>query len=289
MGYPTVSVIIPTLNAAREIENLLDALRIQTVRPDEVLIIDSSSEDCTRDKARQKGADVIQIAQSEFDHGATRHTAIGMTKGEYVIFLTQDAVPANNKLVENLLSPFSDDLVAMSYGRQLPRSDARGSEKLVREFNYPVVSHVRSKADIESVGIKAFFASDTCAAYRRSAYIRCGGFERPCATNEDMFMAAKFLGEGYKVAYAADAEVVHSHNLTLKQQFRRNYNSAKAMRLHSELLGGVSPTSEGIRLVREVGMSLLKERKIADLVYFLLDCTARFAGSKLGGASHGDE
>ncbi|WEV42223.1 glycosyltransferase family 2 protein [Bifidobacterium sp. ESL0682] len=139
----SVSLVIPTLNASQSISELIGALNRQSLPLDEVLVIDSSSEDNTADLAEKCGARVVVIPRSEFNHGGTRHKAFLMTKTDYVLFMTQDALPANEHYVENLLEPFSDGKIAMVSGRQLPRADARAFEKLVRAFNYPSDSFVR--------------------------------------------------------------------------------------------------------------------------------------------------
>ena len=283
---PSVSVVIPTLNAEEEIAPLLDALLCQTLRPHEIIVVDSSSADGTPSVVERyvdEGVQLHTIARQDFDHGGTRHFAFELTKGSIVVFLTQDAVPANDALIDRLVSPLSDERVGMAYGRQLPRKGARRYEALTREFNYPPASHVRTSADIERMGIKAFFASDSCAAYRRDAYIACGGFERPCATNEDMFMAAKMLRQGYAVAYVAEAQVFHSHDLTFMQQFKRTRASMREMKKYSSLIGGASSTTtEGFRMMSYVSRLLLSEQHYSELFSFFIDCMARFFGSRLG-------
>ena len=117
-------------------------------------------------------------------------------------------------------------------------------EQLVRTFNYPAKSKVRSKDYIPEMGIKTFFASDVCSAYRRNIYEELGGFDYPIKTNEDMFYAAKVINAGYKIAYRADAEVLHSHNFTLKEQYKRNYIQGYEIERHRDILGKSSQESE---------------------------------------------
>ncbi len=278
-----VSVIIPTLNAESEIGSLLESLDHQSVKPDEILVIDSSSADDTVKKASSyERVRVSVIPQAEFDHGGTRHKAFGMTSGEFVLFLTQDAFPTDEKYIENLLAPFSDDKVALVTGRQIPKRDARRFEQLVREFNYPANSNVRTEADIQCLGIKAFFASDVCSAYRRAAYQKVGGFPRPCKTNEDMLIAARFLRAGYKVAYASNACVYHSHSLTPAEQYRRNKAVGGFLAENAEELDVPSEVGEGGRLMRAVIAQLIQENNLREILRFMLDCWARFVGNRCG-------
>ena len=100
-------------------------------------------------------------------------------RGDIVVFLTQDAIPADSTFLEKLIMPLTDPAMAISAGRQLPRKDAAKAEAFVRGFNYPPASFVRSKEDIPHLGIKAFFCSDSCAAYRKDIYLKLDGFEYP--------------------------------------------------------------------------------------------------------------
>ena len=214
--------------------------------------------------------------------------AIRRCESELVVLMTQDAVPQGPDFIEKLVKPLEDPQVAAVTGRQLPREDATRMERLVRQFNYPAESHIRSAADLEKMGIKTYFFSDVCSAYRRSTYLELGGFEYPLKTNEDMFFAAKAISAGYKIAYAADAMVIHSHNLSLKEQYHRNYIQGVEIQRHKDLLGPVSQESEGMKLVKYVSLNLLKKGHIVSFIHFGFDCCARLLGSKMGRKSAAD-
>ena len=277
----TVSVILPVLNAEKELPAVLQALREQTLQPDEILVVDSSSDDRTAEIAR-KSAKVLSVKRKEFDHGKTRDLALRESAGDIVVFLTQDAVPAGKDFLEQLVKPLAQDGVAVVTGRQLPKADATPMERLIRTFNYPEESHVRSEADVARMGIKAFFCSDVCAAYSRKIYEEIGGFDFPLKTNEDMFFAAKAIRRGYRVAYAAEAKVYHSHNFSLREQYARNYIQGYEIERHRELIGEVSQESEGMKLVKFVSTGLLKQGRILSFLHFGFDCIARFLGSRAG-------
>lgn len=283
---PSVSVIIPTLNAGKGLNELLSALMSQNCPAEEILVVDSSSEDNTTEICRRfDKVHLLSISRKEFDHGKTRDFALRRSAGDIVVFLTQDAVPADSAFLGNLIAPLLDGDVAVSVGRQLPRRDAAKMEALVRNYNYPAESSMRSADDIPELGIKAFFCSDSCAAYRRDIYLRLGGFDYPLKSNEDMFFAAKALHNGYRVAYAADACVYHSHNFTLREQYKRNFVQGYEIERHRELLGNVSLNAEGFKLVRTVTGELLKKGAIFSIARFGLDCTARWLGNRNGKAA----
>lgn len=278
-----VSVIIPTLNAEHEIEDLLATLERQSLRPMEILVVDSASDDDTVPLVKMhEGIRLLQIERCDFNHGATRDMALRVTTGDFVCFLTQDALPASDAYLERLVTPMvGDPSIALVSGRQLPKADARRFEQLVRSFNYPDSPSVRSKSDLNKCGIKTFFASDSCSAYRRTAYLDCGGFEY-VNTNEDMLMAARFVASGLKVAYEPGAEVYHSHNLTPSQQFARNRAVGMFLESHSDDLMHASEIGEGGRLVKAVSSQLLREGNLTEFIAFGVDCCARLLGNRAG-------
>lgn len=208
--------------------------------------------------------------------------ALRESRGDFVCFLTQDAVPVSDDYLERLVAPMLDDSdIALVSGRQLPKADARRFEQLVRDFNYPDTPSVRSKDDLKKFGIKTFFASDTCSAYRRTAYLECGGFDH-VNTNEDMLMAARFIASGLKVAYEPRAEVYHSHNLTPSQQFARNRAVGFFLETHADDLMQASEIGEGGRLVKAVSSQLLREGNLVEFIAFGVDCCARLLGNRVG-------
>lgn len=277
-----ISMVIPTLNAAERLPELVRSLQSQTIIPDEIMVVDSTSEDGTADVARGLlGVSVKVIDRKDFNHGMTRHEALLETTGDIVCFMTDDAIPANEAYIENLVAPMADPAVAMVSGRQLPKDDARKYERLVREYNYGPDSTVRSKDDLPKYGIKTYFATDVCSAYRRSAYLSLGGFKR-VRTNEDMLMAAIFINSGLKVAYAADAAVFHSHNLSPLQQFERNKAVGAFLEEHSEELACPDEVGEGASLAKKVASQLLREGNWVEFVLFGIDCFARFFGNRAG-------
>ncbi|MCO6558916.1 MAG: glycosyltransferase family 2 protein [Bifidobacterium sp.] len=278
----SVGVVIPTLNAASSIVDLLKSLNSQSIKPDEVLVVDSSSDDDTVVKAKMYGATVRVIPRKEFNHGLTRHKAVLELPFDYVLFLTQDALPVDNAYIEKITAPLiHDSNIAIASGRQIPKSDARRSEQLVREFNYSATSFVRTKSDIDRLGIKTYFNSDVCSAYRRDIYLRLGGFGR-CNTNEDMLLAAKCINNGYGVAYVADAKVYHSHNFSLRQQFHRNKEIGRFLQHNQKVLGYASELGEGKRMLSFVVSHLLKEREYTEILRFGFDCMARLLGNRIG-------
>ena len=279
-----ISLVIPTLNAGKFIEPLLNRLKEQTVPIDEIVIIDSASDDDTLVRANKfDGVKVISIERKDFNHGGTRDKAIQQTTGDFILCITQDALPCDKYYVERLIAPFAEDeKIAMASGRQVPREDANPIEKLTREFNYPEICFVRSKEDIPRLGVKTFFASDCCSAYRRSAYEAIGGFDKHILINEDMKIAAQFIYAGYKIAYVGTAGVWHSHDYSLKQQYTRNFDVSVFMTMHPELFGNISATSEGVKMVKWVEKKLLTRGRFLSAAYYVIESGVKFLANRKG-------
>ncbi len=215
----------PTLNPGECFNDWLASLISQTNQPGEVFIIDSGSSDATQKKAINAGFTVKKIQKSQFNHGGTRQWAIDESEGyELVVFLTQDAILSSADSLSNIIHYFEDKNVAAVCGRQLPRKVAKPIEAHARFFNYPSQSYVRSIDDVKTFGLKTTFISNSFAAYRISALNKVVGFPDNVIFGEDMYVAAKMLKAGYKIAYAADACVYHSHDYTLLQEFRRYFD-----------------------------------------------------------------
>ncbi|AIC22407.1 MULTISPECIES: glycosyltransferase family 2 protein [Pseudomonas] len=220
-----VALIIPARNAGAHLDRLLPALAAQTLQPDTVLVVDSSSTDDTVSRFRQFGARVEVIAAQQFNHGGTRRWASEQVDADALILLTQDAIPATPQTFANLIQELEEDpRIGLAYGRQLPHPGAGILEAQSRHFNYSPQSRSKSLADAGELGIKTCFSSDSFSVYRRSALQAVGGFPEDVIGSEDAHVAARMLLNGYLVRYAASACVQHSHSYSLMQEFRRYFD-----------------------------------------------------------------
>ena len=162
--------------------------------------------------------------------------------------------------MQRLVAAFADPQVGVAYGRQLPADNATPIAAHARTFNYPPINSLKSSVDIQPLGIKTAFVSNSFAAYRRSALEDVGGFPDRCIVSEDTFVAAKMILAGWKVAYCADAQVYHSHNYTWRQEFQRYFDigvfHAREPWVRREF-GGAE--GEGVRFLKSELKYLLRE------------------------------
>lgn len=281
-----VDIIIPTYKPDKCFISLLSKLCEQTVKVNRVIVMNTEEElfgFTGEDLQPFEGIVTLHhLKKSEFDHGNTRHLAMEMSDADICVLMTMDAMPVDNMLLERLIAPFSDEKVAITYGRQLAYESSSAAEKLIREFNYPEGDVLKSLEDVEKLGIKAFFCSNVCSAYRKSVYNELGGFIRKTIFNEDMIFASKAVNAGYKIAYASEAKVYHSHDYTCMQQFRRNFDNGASHAMNPEVFAGLKQEGEGMRMVRTVVKGLCNQGKWYLVPGFIWKTGFRFVGFKLG-------
>lgn len=280
----TVDAVIPVYRPGKEFFELLDRLNHQSRSLNKVILM-NTGEAPWKEKIEETypGCEVHLLKKEEFDHGGTRHEGAMLSHGDYLLFLTQDALPADEFLVERMLKAFSgDEQIKAVYARQLPNAECREIEKYTRSFNYPEKSRIKSQADLETLGIKTFFCSNVCAMYEKATYEKQGGFTRHTIFNEDMIYAGGLIRSGYKIAYEAEAKVIHSHNYGAVEQFRRNFDLAVSQTDHPEVFGGIRSEKEGIRLVLHTAGHLLRVKKPWLLFPLVTTSAGKILGYKFG-------
>lgn len=220
-----LGLLVPTYNAGKLWRRWLEALAKQTCKPAWCLVIDSGSADATVEWARQSGLDVYIISAKQFNHGGTRQLGVNMlAEAEIIVFLTQDAILADEHSLANLVGVFRDKNIGAAYGRQLPRAESKALGAHARIYNYPSQSQIKTLSDVPSLGINTPFMSNSFAAYRREALEAVGGFPVDIILSEDMVVAARMLMRGWHIAYCAEAKVYHSHDYNTLEEFRRYFD-----------------------------------------------------------------
>jgi len=289
-------VIIPVYKPDGKLIKIIEKLRKQTVKPAGINLVWSKTdheEDAVMSRIKRECGDIriLEIPVREFDHGGTRRRAVRNTPCDIFVMMTQDAVPKNDMLIENLTAPLISQMtertpngtvIACVYGRQLPGRDSSPYEKLSRLHNYSELSRTKTGEDIKKLGIKAFFCSDVCCAYRRDIYEECGGFVRSTVFNEDMIMARRFLDKGYAVRYEATAAVIHSHDYSAMEQLRRNFDLGASQAMFPDVFGGISSESEGIKFAVSSIKLLIKKGRPLLVPGFCIQCFFKLVGYRLG-------
>lgn len=285
-----VDVVIPVYKPDKKLQMVISRLMGQTIVPSNIFLIHtrSSEDDWHTEQLLQEVqteysvVQVVSIAQEEFDHGGTRDMAMHLCKSQYVLMMTQDAMPKNGKLIENLRNA-QGEKISVVFARQEPAKDCRIIERYTRTFNYPAESHsAMEKAAQTNNGIKSIFCSDVCAMYDRIAYEEVGGFPGKVIFNEDEIFAAKSLKAGYDIRYEAQAVVIHSHNYSGVQYFKRYFDLGVSQADFSYIFNEYHAEDEGIRLVKQTFRYLMKRKSYFDIPVLFYHSGMKLIGMKLG-------
>lgn len=255
-----ISVIVPVKNGRRYLGEVLDAVRSQRVDAEvEALVVDSGSTDGSVDIARAAGARVLAIDPAEFGHGKTRNLAAEQAGGEALAFLTQDATPAGECWLSELVAPLDESArVGLSFGPHLPRDDTSPmiARELVEFFTSFGSDRVRIDHTPDPADPAAGFFSNVNSCVLRACWeeVRFRDVEYA----EDQAFAADTMAAGWKKAYVPSAPVLHAHDYPFTSFMRRYFDEYRGLQ---ETIGHVEPFS-----IRQVVVNTRAQVK-RDLAY----------------------
>jgi len=304
MKGQTLDILIPSYHPGPRFLELLTMLSRQRHLPEHIFILNTEEDGFSgvREDVGALNADpasrlsgrivVSHIRKEEFDHAGTRNRLAELSGADVILFMTDDAVPADEFLTERLLEAlygFQEAsrrgvTPAAAFARQLAPGNAPEEEKFTRFFNYPEESLLKTADTLSKYGIKNYFLSDVCAAYRRDIFTELGGFREPAVFNEDMVFAHDAMERGYATVYAADAKVFHAHDYTAGQQLKRNFDLGMSQALHPEVFGGIRSEGEGMKLVKATAAHLLRTGHAGSIPRYLFRTAHRYLGFRLGKA-----
>jgi rhamnosyltransferase len=267
MRQPLASVVMVARNELRNLRQSLPLILDQeTPFGYDVLIIDSSSTDGTREylsgHADERRLRVLTIRPGEFHHARTRNLGAAMTSGRIIVFLGGDAIPTDRQWLQKLVAPVIAGDAVGSFGRQLPRPDADQANRCRIAFNYGASSMSKSRQAALSPRARYFFSSANCCLDRR--VVRDRPFDESFAVNEDVALAKRLIDSGETLAYVADATVVHSHNYSFGQIFRRSFDNGRVyrrLRIFDE--NDRHAAADGARYLRMLAGRTLQTRPMA--------------------------
>lgn len=273
-----ISIAIPTLDGAADLDRILSAVRRQTIAA-EIVILDSGSSDDTRDIGACYGAAIHIIDRRNFRHGRSRNELMRLTTGERVAFLTQDAEPADERWLERLLELD----VALTYGpyRAGPSASA-AIRREYAEFFGAMESRTWRIDDLHDPpgpGPSTFVSSaNMCLS--RSAWERVPFRDVPYA--EDQHLGLDLLRAGYERSYVPDAAVLHSHDYGPVERLRRYFDEFRA--LH-DVYGWTAP-SDPRTLLGTVRTEVGRDRRFGagdgELAHSIAYHGTRVLGAALG-------
>ena len=232
-----ISIIILAKNEGSNIKACLDAIFRQKIDYSyEVILIDSGSKDSTIDIAKNYNVRIHEIPPREFRHGKTRNLGGELAKGKYLVYLTADALPADENWLLGLINAIREvDDAAASYSRHIPKEGTSPMErwdinkvnpmrKEVKRLTHPV-------SRIEMRRLISF--QDISSCIKKEAWEKIK-FNEDIIMSEDQDWAKRALQAGYSVVYEPASVVMHSHNYTPKEIFKRSFDEAWST---SQILG----------------------------------------------------
>ena len=229
---PLVSVIIPVYNGGPMLKTVVEACLAQDLDEEfELLLIDSESSDgCFDGLPKDDRLRLHRIRKEDFGHGRTRNLGVEMSRGKYVAFITQDAIPANRMWLMNLVEPLRNDPnVAGVFGCHIAHRDhgQLTAHDLDQHFNrwiykthlQPIELSTDQQTARSTVSAHERFYSDNNSCLRKSVWET---LPLPDVIyGEDQLWAREILRKGYKKAYASTAVVRHSHEYTFRETVLR--------------------------------------------------------------------
>ncbi|WP_244265897.1 glycosyltransferase family 2 protein [Acidovorax radicis] len=234
-------MLIPVKNGGPLLGEVLDAvLAQQTPWPFEVIVVDSGSSDGSVECARGRGIHVESIPASEFGHGRTRNLMASMAKGQFLVFITQDARPASPQWLANMVQGCDiDPSVAGAFGPHRAHPQARHVTHCELSQHFAGFGDKLSVVRLED---RTRFANDP--GYRQwlhffssnNSCIRRSVWEQlplpEVAFAEDQTWALRAIEAGHAKAFVPDAVVYHSHDFGVWETLQRNFDEARSFNLY---------------------------------------------------------
>lgn len=199
---PLCSIVIRAFNEEKHIRKLLDGIQHQSLKDLQIILVDSGSTDQTVQIAQQYGVDIVNIQPQDFTFGRSLNLGISHAKADIVVFASAHVYPVYPDWVEKLLEPFSDPKVAISYGKQRGMETTQYSELRIFEHWFP---------DVSTNNQNHPFCNNANAAIRKKLW-NLHAYNETLPGLEDLEWAKWAHEQGYKIAYVAEAEIIHVHN-----------------------------------------------------------------------------
>jgi len=216
----TCSLIIRAYNEEKHIRRLLEGIKQQTVKNVEIILVDSGSTDSTVSIAESFGAKIVKIPSNEFTFGRSLNYGIKEAKNEFIVIASAHVYPVYPDWLETLLNPFQDEKVALTYGKQRAPDFAKFSEQQIFHQWYP---------DESNLNQFTAFCNNANASIRKSLWEH-HHYDETLTGLEDLEWSKWAKEKGYKIAYVAEAEIVHVHNETPSGVYNRYRREAMALR-----------------------------------------------------------
>lgn len=217
-----ISVVVRTFNEERHLGDLLERIGRQNTKglTTEVVLVDSGSTDRTVPIAEAHGCHIERISKSDFTFGRSLNVGCACASGDVLVFVSGHCLPIGDQWLMDLCAPLLEGKAQYAYGRQLGGSSTRWSEHRIFAKYYPERSGNPQDG---------FFCNNANAALLRDTWASLR-FDEELTGLEDMELAKRLVESGGRVAYVAQAGVLHLHDERWSQVRRRFEREAIALR-----------------------------------------------------------
>lgn len=277
----TIDIICPLYNASNYIENLYKSLLLQkNVKINEIEFLLTESKDDSEEILKDNNISYELIQKEEFSHSLTREKAALKSNADILCFVSQDIVIEDELWLYKLTKNIVNGNAEAAYSRQITKYN--NIEKYTREKNYPDKSLIKSKKDLDNLGLYTFFFSDAASCVRTDVFKKLNGYDnKNLPINEDMYLAYKLIMNDYRIAYEADSVVLHSHNFKLKEIYDRYKLTGKFFKENS-YIDKYGTNGSGASLAKYILKRAFSEFNIKVILRWPFDMAARFIGMKVG-------
>lgn len=276
----TIDIICPLYNAEKYLEPLHASLLMQeNVNLHSINYVLTRSKDKTEEILKKLGAYYVQIEPSEFSHSASRELMARKSTADIIVFISQDVKILKKDWLYFLTKDITEGNCEAAYSRQL--AEKNNIEKYTREKNYGGQSFIKTKADIESMGLNTFFFSDASSAINRKLFEELNYYDgKRFASNEDQYIAHKLIMAGYRIKYCAESEVIHSHDFNFKSLYKRYQDTGDFYRAEP-YMNTYGTNSAGAGMAKYILKRIIQDKNWGAAVEFIPNMAARFLGMKI--------
>lgn len=294
-----VAVIIPVCCPEKRFFQLLESLTEQTVLPEKVVLLnvetgwkEDSCEELQKRIYQYFGKhklfghklplqlEIVPVREVQFDEGATRNAGVAHTDSPFLLFMKQNAVPADSRMIEELLWSMESG-AGVAYARHITGPKADVLKTYASLYEYPSRSYVRVREDIDQYGVRAFQIPNACALYRRDVFELQGGFAEDVITEEGTLFGAGLLRSGGKIAYCAEAKVYYSESSNWMAMLRRRFDEGVVHAKNPRVFSGQRVREEW-KYAKAVLSYLYNQKQYVEIVDFFGETVFQKVGYFLG-------
>ena len=275
-----IDVICPLYNAESYLYTLNDSiLKQENINLNKIRYVLTRSSDNTEKILNDIKAEYEIIEPNQFSHSLTRENAARKSTADIIVFISQDIKIESRKWLYYLTKDIVAETCDAAYSRQI--AEKNNIEKYTREKNYGDKSYIKTKLDIEKMGLNTFFFSDASSAIKREVFQKLNYYDgKLLPSNEDQYIAYKLIMAGYRIKYCSDSVVVHSHDFDFKSLYKRYQATGKFYRTEP-YMNNYNTNGAGFSMALYIIKRIIEDRNWKAAIEFLPNMIARYLGMKI--------